>query len=668
MAKRLGDPDEGGSRLKKRKLDSDEGSKKYAEETNSAQDLQRLLAFRQDAGPHVKQSMLLQLVYSKSILTFTEIHTFKTFLDSIAYGGDTEIKSVKQEILLDYLKSQTSFDDESNPMYLPDVIQTWKFSTQANDEGLFSAVVAVLALLLKTISSLVEFRGYGNLLCKTLLQKEQIKLIDRGLSANRPKEHVVSPCLRLLTEIVLFDGGNAAKTLYLCRDITFKQLDVFLGMRKDPGGIFNDRKPSIRNTALRYLFANLRLQDRVAKTEILAQGRVFRAVLQDIKEDSPDIVQSILDALRKDILEDGAIPRVSKGRVFTDSALRRLATLYSYHEDDRDRERRDSVEKLVHAFLLSLCTTEDYGVLVAQRSGGKGAAKDELGTKEVQATNLTSEIYQSLKPVRNRTLSSFLQSLRPYASVLQTDLALAIFQAAPELIAGYFYKQKSFSFEPKLTATWIGYSMFLMSVIDLPIPRPHLQMATEGPLIVSPSSILIETILPQPLTQKVLTRCLNQSAVLITFLAVKVLVLGFKRLKTTLKTLKSADQQQQDQSKRRGDQAASALIAAFCQRCPDMKHVIAVFRNTPRENVMLREAVTCLLELYYKVIPQVALNNKFDISIALSVALQEQKPEIKGLRGSGMQSLELDHLMSIALRSPDMNWWHRTGMHFCTFY
>ena len=588
----------------------------------------------------------------------------KTFLDSIAYGENTESKETKKLILLDYLKSQVPASDENNPVYLADIIQTWKFSTQANDEGLFSAVVAVLALLLKTLSSLVEFRGYGNLLCKTLLQKEQIKLIDRGLGANRPKEHVVSPCLRLLTEIVSFDGGNAAKTLYLHRGVTFKHLDLFLGMRKDTGGVLDDRKPSVRNHALRYLFANLKLQDQVAKMEVLAQGRIFRAVFQGIRDDSPAIVRSILDSLKKDVLEDSAIPRVSKGRVFTESTLRRLATLYSYHEHGRDEDRPDSVDESVQAFLLSLCTTEGYGVLVAQSPGRNDAAQDGLDARDVQDTNLKSAIYQNLEPVRNRTLSSFLQALRPYASILQSDLVLAIFKAAPELVADYFHKQRSFSFEPKLTATWIGYSMFLVSVINLPITRQHLQITINGSLNVSLISTLIESILPQPLNQKVLTRCLNQSAALITFLAVKILVLGFEKLETALTILRSADREQQDRTKCPGDQAALALVAAFCQRCPDMKHAIASFRSCPKENVMSREAIARLLELYYKVVPQMALDNKLDISTALSVALQEHKPDNKGLEGLGMQSLELDHLMNIALRSPDMNWWHKTGLYF----
>ncbi len=524
-------------------------------------------------------------------------------------------------------------------------------------------MVAVLALLLKTISSFVDFRNYGNLLCDTLLQKEQVKLFDRSLSAHKPKEHVISPCLRLLTEVVSFDGGTAAKSIYLRRDVTFKQLDVYLGMRNEYSrGTPDDWKPSVRNNALRYLFANLRLQDQSTKTEILAQGRILRAVFQDIREDSPTVVQWILDTLKREIVEDDAVPRLSKSRIFTDWTLGRLATLYNYQENDGNLTGDRNVEDLVHAFLLLVCTNEKYGVLVAQNIQRTATAKDDTDAGGFQDISLTPESYQKLKPARNRMLASFLQGLRPYANVLQSDLALAIFRAAPELVADYFHKKKTFSFEPKLTATWIGYSTFLMSTVQLPIP---LQVNTVGTSIHFPISVLIEHILPQPLTQKVLTRCLNQSADLITFFAVRILVLAFSKLETVRRSLASADQEQQDQSKRRGGQAASTLVAAFCQRCPNMRYVIAVFRSCPRENVMLREATTRLLLLYYKIVPQLALDEKFNISVALSVALQEHKSEARGLNGRGMQLLELDHLLEIAHHSPDMNWWHKRGI--CLF-
>ena len=501
------------------------------------------------------------------------------------------------------------------------------------------------------------------MLCRTLLQNEQITLFDRVFSAKHPKEHIVSPCLRLITEILSFDGGNAAKSVYFHREVTFKQLNIFLGMHNQRvESKLNGWKPSVRNNALRYLFANIRLQDQGAKAEILAQGRTWRAVFQDIREDSPSVIHEIIDTLKKYVVEDESVDHLSKARLFTDWTLGRLATLYSYHENDRNLEGHTTIGNVVHAFLLLVCTNSKFGILLP----GPDLRTDMLNDQADVADTIPSpERSLKRKPIRNRTLASFLQCLRPYANVAQANLTLAVFQAAPELIADYFHKKKTFSFEPKLTATWIGYSMFLGSTIQLPIPKQYVRLEADGRLSTLAISIIMESILPQPLTQKVLTRCLNQSADLITFFAIRLLVIAFEKFEATLKILRSYHQNLQGRSGRRADEAASALTAAFCHKCPDMKHVIAVFRSRLRRNLMLREAVTRLLALYYTTVPQIALENKLDISTALYTALQERQKRPKSSDVEAMQSLELGHLLYIAHRSPDMDWWHKSGMRLC---
>ncbi len=64
MAKRIGGSDEEGPLAKRRKTSSNEASKKCTEEIQSSQDLQRLLAFEQDTGSLVKQSMFLPVSVS----------------------------------------------------------------------------------------------------------------------------------------------------------------------------------------------------------------------------------------------------------------------------------------------------------------------------------------------------------------------------------------------------------------------------------------------------------------------------------------------------------------------------------------------------------------------------------------------------------------------------
>ena len=75
---------------------------------------------------------------------------------------------------------------------------------------------------------------------------------------------------------------------------------------------------------------------------------------------------------------------------------------------------------------------------------------------------------------------------------------------------------------------------------------------------------------------------------------------------------------------------------------------------------MHREAFTRLIALYYSVLPQVALQEKFDISFAFSNAL-EGSGSVEGDEENILRSLNVRNLLEISRHSPDMRWFHRTG-------
>jgi nucleolar pre-ribosomal-associated protein 1 len=138
----------------------------------------------------------------------------------------------------------------------------------------------------------------------------------------------------------------------------------------------------------------------------------------------------------------------------------------------------------------------------------------------------------------------------------------------------------------------------------------------------------------------------------------RILIIAFQKLATTLEEFKRAS----------GvvgglwDQAAQQLVTAFCQRCPQMGVIMNVFRKTSHDNVMQREAVTRLLRLYYEVISQVALNEKFDVSIPLCKALAGAESGEELSDDQYLRVLELEHLVQIARHSPNMRWWQKPGM------
>lgn len=561
---------------------------------------------------------------------------------------------MKRGILLEYLNSQTPPAESGPSRYLADIIHSWSFSAQSNNEGLFSAITAVLALLLKATSNHIEFREHGNNLCKILLQEDQLKLFNRGLGASKTKEHIISPCLRLLTEIVLYDGGTAAPTAYAHREVTFKRIDIFLGMRKasTEANPETQRKPSIRTNALRYLFANIRLQSRSAKSNLLADGKMIRAVFHEIKEDVAFVVLEILTVFKKDVVDDSKLPYAVKSRLFGDSTLRSLATLYQLtdHEDESDEVTR--ARNQAHELLLCLCTTAEQGILKLNRE----AHLQDNSVREFGGRDPVLDTAQKRKEVANVTLSSFLQTLRPYADLRQCELILAVFKAAPDLVPDYFLN-KSFSFEPKLTSTWAGYSNFLLSSIQIPLPYDYVSGKSPPRL-----SFIIESIIPQPLTKKALTRCLNQSSNLIRFFTVRIMTAAFKKLAKLLELLAPIIQDGEGETCGLWRQAQLDVINEFQQRCPEMKHVIAVFRTCSADCPLFREGAARLLAMYYKHLPQLALEEKLDISLALSISLKQDSLYEEDSKSNWLRRLELYSFLEIARRSPDMRWWHKPGV------
>lgn len=172
--------------------------------------------------------------------------------------------------------------------------------------------------------------------------------------------------------------------------------------------------------------------------------------------------------------------------------------------DHGSSQKHENIPAIAHICLLSICTTPDYGILIEQPGWPFGVEDGEIsGPKELDHQNVHTPYKRSFRrtSVKNHTLASFLQTLRPYASDLQRHLVLATFQAAPELVADYFHRKKSFPFDPKLTATWVGFAAFLLSTIQLPLPQQLL--SPEAHQLLPPlTSEIIESILPMHLPRR----------------------------------------------------------------------------------------------------------------------------------------------------------------------
>ncbi|XMA18016.1 hypothetical protein WAI453_010807 [Rhynchosporium graminicola] len=617
-------------------------------EIRSAKQLRQVLTFDQDLGC-AKQSIL----------------SFKAFLDGFAEtehdnGGRTAI-------LREYLELQGPSDDNGKEnVFLGELMQSWSFACQSNDDSLQSAVPAVLALLLKTLSTILDLSEYGLRLGRTVLQTRQKELIAKGLEARKGKDFVISPVLRLLREIAIFDGGVLSKQVFQAREMTLKNLSRNLSLRYIGDGVEDPKKPSVRTNSLRFLLSLMKFIPTECKRDFFNQRELLSAITRDIRDDPPFIIRDILETLKISVLLDEALPQEVKTKILNATFLGRIATLYWYDQaEDVSNPPKKDIDEVTHEFLLLACTSPNLGVLIP--SSGlypRGVNPDDIDAIAIEASYIDlgldnvewMEKFTEKVPVRNTILSEFTQSLRPWSHTKQSDLLTAILRAAPELIADCYFAKKDFSFDPKLTATWIGYAAFIFSTLQLPFPKyfGHQKRYARLP---PPPSIILESILPQPLTQKALTRCLNlPHNNLITFFAIRILCVAFGKLQDALKMYHEAAAGPTSSMWLR---SAERLADEFCLRCPAIKDVILAFRRFKTNDLMQKEATTKLLVLYYEVVPRIALDAKFGVSTALADSLNAMEETTLGPEGRVLRSIELEHLFQFAKFSPGMRWFAR---------
>lgn len=577
-------------------------------------------------------------------------------------GADDE----KVQILRDYLESAKRQDGESEATYLPDIMETWSFAADANNDNVMSAVAVTLDLLIKFISKRLDLTALGLSIGRTLLQPRQQELIARNLSADKGKEFILSPTLRLLRELICLDGGTLAKPMFRGQSLTFKSLARNMSIKHLGAGLEDLKRPSTRTNAIRFFLSALKFLPAKAKAELLSQRELPPALMKSLLDDPPYLIFEILEALRKHVVKDIKLTGYSKGKLLNSMTLGRLASLYQYKHDSAAAEGSSTtVEGAVHEFLVLACTSPSAGVLRAQ----PGFYPRTIDPDAVRLPSAEDEVEPGLEsitwidafkdeiPVHNSILADFIQSpsLRPWSSQRHSELLVTVFEAAPELVAHYFINKRSFTFEPKLSATWIGYSAFLFKTIELPLPE-FSGHKNGYALLPPPTSVIIDNIIPPPMDQKILVKCLMQKAELVSFVAVRLLVMAIQKLQTALKMHADAAR---TQSKPMWDASARKLVDTFCQRAPGIKEVISRYREVGDSDLLQRQAASKLLRLYYEVIPQVAFMAKFDVSSLLITAIQrldevDESPEDRALR-----LVELENLLAISGYSPGTRWFSK---------
>ncbi|OAA80845.1 ribosome biogenesis protein Urb1 [Akanthomyces lecanii RCEF 1005] len=591
-----------------------------SEDVYDSDQLRRLLAFDQDMrnARHGLQS-------------------FKKLLDE-ANSSEAD-REAKIAIVRGYLKSVQPRDTSDDAVFLNDVMEMWSFAAQVNDDGVMSSVAVVLALLLQLISDNLDLVPYGLGICQTLLQERQLKSVSRNLSSERGKGFIISPTLRLLREAVFLDGGAFAKRIFRARASTFASLARNLEITHFGDGPEDVRKASVRTNSVRFFLACLKFLNADGRKELLAQKELLSHVTFMMKNDPPFLVVEIITSLKTNVLMDAKIARDTKFKNFNTKTLMRFLGLYTYSNASAPQDDVDQVIEQAHEFLVYACTNSTAGVLYPSKGLYPKESDEESSTARLASRakadgNLWADKFRDGVPVFNFVLSEFASKLRPWSNLKHNELLVAIFQAAPELIADYFFNNRSFTFEPKLSMTWIGYAAFLFNTMTIPLP-PAFGDATLYANTPPPTSIILDNIIPQPINQK---------------------VLALEKLAVALKMHEDGGRKK----KQIWTDASRRLIDSFCQRIPDMKEVVRCYKSIPAENALHKTLASRLLRLYYEIVPRVALAANFDVSPFFVEVLGSIQNQSNDPSTAAFAVMELKNLVLIASYSPGMRWFAKT--------
>ena len=566
-------------------------------------------------------------------------------------------KQIQLTVLRQYCDDQAS--SNKNNVDFPDLLSIWSFAAQSNAEPILSAVPATIAQFLRTVSSELDFREFGISLCHSLLRKEQLALFEGGLSAPKFKEFLISPCLRLLTEVASFDGGVLASKVFSRRDDLLKRLDSLLDTAPSHQQDNSRRGPSVRRNAQRLLLTLLKYLDSGSKVELVMQGKAIYSCLRKLPSDGGDIVLEMLESFRKHVI-DADLSRHVKTRFLSSANLSLIASLYDFEPEDVDHETNTtSIIEAAHQFLLHVCTTDKAALL--QQSGwypsGFNIDKSaEPGEDEIDL-GLDSpyyfDQYETTLPIKNTNLAAVLQSLRPQRDTLQAELITKIFESAPELVADYFVKKPHIPIASKDESVWRGHFAFIFSVVNLPVLK-NCGWIDGTPIMPPPASVVVESILPRPMDRTALLHCLKSKDETTIISAARLMTKVLAKLTEVQEVFLSFSA-----SGEIWDQASIRLGELISARAPTYHDFITALQSAPKEQTKIRQVLLECMVAYNKALPASTSGSKFDVGPLLT---ETSNQILLGGQDSDTEddlSSQVIHLAEIASFSSTIRWWHK---------
>ncbi|KAF8890435.1 ribosome 60S biogenesis N-terminal-domain-containing protein [Infundibulicybe gibba] len=571
-----------------------------------------------------------------------------------------------------------------------DLFAVWD-SLGPRQTSLISLVLSILSSLLTLLTSHYTDQALGYPVTKALLAPSALRRLNSYISGANAETTLVA--LRLFNTLSSFGGGREKKSILEGFAWESKSLHKILSMRRKanpeplskPGTdlpAFQTKLTHVDIRTMYILFILSFVSPGVAtqiKMTFLEQHRdAFISIFKGLVQDAVMVVQTILEACWAGIWLDAKLKRTLKIGIFNETTIFQIAKLYDRALPD-DAEKEHHPADLAHHFLLAICTRPGTGVCFKDRGWYlRESETDDTPTEDHAGSRKGGKIY-------NKILCNILKGLKVNEDGRQQELATKILEACPELVASY-WSNAALTLEPRLSSKWIINFSFLGSIISLPIPSQTFLLARNS-LETSPNSSesfplyhpsppplhnIIENIFPSTCPKSHFSRGLQAGGLVqhCTALTLAKCLIKYEKVIALFMDIEGTlEEQGQGQWSKRHDEIQKEAR----RRVPDFQVIVASSQQkdiNPMKAPLLSESAHRLLWLYYRVLPSLVAEARFDVGKLLlhycdlpTTRSEDDDPEqpLQVDGSSKLANVQKLHILRLLKESDQFTWSGKLG-------
>lgn len=516
--------------------------------------------------------------------------------------------------------------------YVSQAVQSWSYYAQVNNHAKLTESTILLTRTLVCLGSDANVFEYGGTLIKLILDN-YIKVLYRSL--NNIRASLTIPTIHLMKEIIDFNSGQYIEDFTSSFDFSLQSLPKILTVNKNDISSFNPKNKNhrlhIRFEFIRFWLSLISRCTPLLRRDLVTQNsKIMGAWFKQMdKADTTELMEETVDVLRTKFVQEKAFKKMTKTQILNELALTKISS-YFYSSNK-------SLVKKINEFFLAYGVDPESSVAFPDNFPWYQESPVNTSLKGVPIT-----VNQRSFRIQNKLLFNTLKNFKPWESDLQASIVLKILDHVPELVPPYcHYLASHGSHDPKMTSYWFGCTMLLGRIINLDIPTSMNSIESDT----APSlALVMQAILPAPLTKISLTKALQHEKMIIRQLACQLLVFSFQKLSKVSKLYENKG----------WSSALAPLRNSFYQNIPDLTIITSVMNqsySTAKENKIMQLSLTLLLKYYSTTFP-----NFFSINMPSSNIYMDimRKDEF-----SGIDLAIIDNFLQFQeLNGTQTRWWN----------